>query len=263
MDPILERLIEIARFAGADILRIYEHEEIEVQNKEDESPLTQADNAAHQAITTGLKESFPEEHIISEEGPSFDIKVRQNWRSFWLVDPLDGTKEFINKNGEFTVNIARITDKKPDMGVVFAPALGLMYYGAVGEGAWKQQGTGEPQSLPVHPLDKQPKRAMRSRSHQKPEEEEMLNHLGVEDTVIAGSSLKFAQVAEGLAEVYYRHGNTMEWDTAAGEAVILAAGGAVLTPEGPLSYNKEDLKNPSFLCVGPGVQLEAKDVPGW
>jgi 3'(2'), 5'-bisphosphate nucleotidase len=263
MNNVLERLLEIARFAGADMLQIYQEEAIEVENKSDDSPLTQADRAAHQAITTSLKESFPDVHIISEEGPEFDVAVRQRWQSFFLVDPLDGTKEFINKNGEFTVNIARITDGKPDLGVVFAPALGLMYYGAVGEGAWKQRGTAEAEPLPAQPLNKQPLRAMRSRSHQKPEEEQMLNQLGVQETVVAGSSLKFAQVAEGLAEVYYRHGTTMEWDTAAGEAVLRAAGGTVLSPEGELRYNKAELKNPSFLAVGPGVELRASDVPGW
>lgn len=249
----LNTIIEIARNAGAAIMEIYESKDFSsvVDFKEDNSPLTLADKASHEVISDGLKKYFPHTPVISEEGAQVTYEERSQWKEYWLVDPLDGTKEFIKRNGEFTVNIALIRDNEPVAGVVYVPVKDIMYYGSEGEAAYKVEG-GQQQPLKVNGRKEAGLTAVRSKSHANPEEEEILNKYGVTDSISVGSSLKFCMVAEGKADIYYRHGPTMEWDTAAGHAVVRAAGGHVMVKTGPdtFTYNKESLLNTSFLCTG-------------
>jgi 3'(2'), 5'-bisphosphate nucleotidase len=189
--------------------------------------------------------------ILSEESDPGDYEKRKDWETYWLVDPLDGTKEFIKRNGEFTVNIALIHKKRPVFGVIFVPVRETVYMGAEIDGAYKMIGSTRQR---IHVNKRTEDRiAVRSKSHASDEEEEVLQRYGVIGTISKGSSLKFCMVAEGKADVYYRHGPTMEWDTAAGQAVLLAAGGRMYhgsTEEEPFMYNKEELLNGSFLCLG-------------
>lgn len=246
----IEEIIKIAIEAGDKIMDIYENEDFSktIDFKSDDSPLTIADKAAHKIIEEGLLALGTKHPILSEEGKHDTYDVRKCWTSFWCVDPLDGTKEFIKKNGQFTVNIALIVDKNPVLGVVYAPALETVYIGEKGQGALKiKKGVKEP----IKVNGKETNRiAVQSRSHASDDEAKLLESFNVVDTISVGSSLKFCMVAEGKADVYYRHNPTMEWDTAAGQAVVEAAGGKVLDGEKPFQYNKEVLRNGSFLCVG-------------
>ncbi|WP_338237405.1 3'(2'),5'-bisphosphate nucleotidase CysQ [Persicobacter diffluens] len=248
------QLLPIAKAAGAAILKIYHdpNQSNVVDYKADDSPLTLADQAANEVIVAALRKNFPETHIISEEGKDIPYEVRSKWETFFLVDPLDGTKEFIKRNGQFTVNIALIENGKPVMGVVYTPVTDTMYYGQAGKGAFKQVGDAPAEALKVNQKAEN-RIAVRSASHASHEEEEVLNKYGVTDEMSVGSSLKFCMVAEGKADLYYRHGPTMEWDTAAGQAVVLAAGARMYignTEETEFTYNKENLLNPGFLVLG-------------
>lgn len=248
----IEIIKRIARAAGDEIMRIYNDADFAsvVDFKDDNSPLTLADKASHAVIEKELLANFPEIPIISEEGDEIAYEQRKNWSVFWLVDPLDGTKEFIKRNGEFTVNIALIKDNRPVLGVVYTPVKNALYQGVVGEGALKIS-DGNEQQIRVNQQEEKTV-AVRSKSHASEEEETVLQKYGVKDSISVGSSLKFCMVAEGKADIYYRHGPTMEWDTAAGQAVVEAAGGKVFQQTGdtPFTYNKESLLNSSFLCLG-------------
>ena len=246
----LAAIENIARAAGEKILDIYENEDFSktIDFKADDSPLTIADKAAHIIIEAGLEKLDLNIPILSEEGEIAGFEVRKNWTEFWCVDPLDGTKEFINKNGEFTVNIALIIDGEPVLGVVYTPVTDTMYSGKKGEGATAST-KGEKKAITVN--NKSAKRiAVQSKSHASEAEDAVFADYDVVDTISVGSSLKFCMIAEGKADIYYRHGPTMEWDTAAGQAVVEAAGGKVLLGDKPFRYNKEELLNPSFLCLG-------------
>lgn len=248
-----EKVIETAQRAGMAIMNIYNDPALadKIEMKGDDSPLTLADKAAHEIIVQELSELFTYP-ILSEESDPGDYESRKEWRTYWLVDPLDGTKEFIKRNGEFTVNIALIHDRRPVLGVIFVPAKKITYVGAEIDGAYKIGENLSRQKIQVNNKDEK-RIAVRSKSHASPEEDEVLKRYDIEGTISRGSSLKFCMVAEGLADVYYRHGPTMEWDTAAGQAVLLAAGGRMYhgsTEENEFLYNKEDLLNGSFLCLG-------------
>lgn len=242
---------EVARKAGAAIMEIYDGDH-SVEFKDDKSPLTAADKASHEVIVDGLQRHFPAIPILSEEGKSIPYEVRKKWQCFWLVDPLDGTKEFIKRNGEFTVNIALLENGAPVFGVVYVPAQNVLFWGATGKGAWRQKGEGKPERIAVRTAD--PAKGLTvvmSRSHPSSELEEYLKGIKVAEALPVGSSLKLCAVAEGRADLYPRLGPTMEWDTAAGQAVVEGAGGSVRTPEGaPLAYNKENLLNPHFFVKG-------------
>jgi 3'(2'), 5'-bisphosphate nucleotidase len=247
------KIVSIAKLAGKAILNIYHHADFSqvVDFKNDNSPLTMADKAAHQVIVAELVKAYPEIPIISEEGEQVPFQQRKNYQQFWLVDPLDGTKEFIKRNGEFTVNISLIEDGAPIMGVVHVPVKDVTYYGQKGSGAYMSEGESDARLIQVN--NKENNRiAVRSKSHPSPEEEVVLNQYQVVESISRGSSLKFCMVAEGKADIYYRHGPTMEWDTAAGQAVVEAANGKVMIGTGPepFTYNKPSLLNSSFLCVG-------------
>jgi len=252
MNIDIELVCEIAKQAGSAIMAIYSTDDFSVEYKDDSSPLTAADRASHEVIMAGLQKHYPEIPILSEEGANTPYEERKNWQKFWLVDPLDGTKEFIKRNGEFTVNIALIENQKPVCGVVYVPAQDKIYWGIEDDGAWVQQGdTG---AQPIHVRQTDPKKGLAvvmSRSHPSPELEEYLTNVNVVEALPVGSSLKLCVVAEGKADLYPRLGPTMEWDTAAGHAVVLAAGGSVNIPEGDtLAYNKKNLLNPYFIVSG-------------
>lgn len=253
---LVANVVTLARQAGDKILEIYEQEDLGVVNKADHSPLTLADLAAHQIIVEGLTNLTPAWPILSEESKTIPYHERQSWQHFWLVDPLDGTKEFIQRNGEFTVNIALINDGIPMLGVVYAPVLGIAYGAAQDWGAFRYRGEQEPERIQVRTY--QPGSVLQvvaSRSHAGPETEEFLQRLesqGLEVEVVSrGSSLKFCLVAEGQADLYPRFGPTMVWDTAAAQCVVEQAGGSVTTLAGErLTYDREALLNPYFVAAG-------------
>lgn len=246
----LKELLSIAREAGAAILEIYNDPEKAnaVTYKSDHSPLTRADEAAHAVISSGLNRLTPAIPVLSEEGREIPFEERKHWEYFWCVDPLDGTKEFVKRNGEFTVNIALIHKQKPILGVIYVPVTGFMYYASSSDGAWKIDAQGI--KIPLKVNNATPEwTSVGSRTHSAPEDADVLANYPVVKSISVGSSLKFCLLAEGLAQIYYRHGPTMEWDTAAGQAILTISGGTVTTPTGePFLYNKESLLNGSFLC---------------
>ncbi|MDG5467695.1 3'(2'),5'-bisphosphate nucleotidase CysQ [Deltaproteobacteria bacterium IMCC39524] len=247
----IKKVCRIAKEAGKAILSVYDGE-IEVEMKDDQSPLTAADKASHEVIVAGLRQHFPEIPILSEEGADIPYEERKGWSRFWCVDPLDGTKEFIKRNGEFTVNIALIEDGRPFAGVVYVPVQDKMYYGTLGAGGWRLEAGGKPEQIMVREADPEAGlTVVMSRSHPSPDLEAYLKDIKVAEAMPVGSSLKLCVVAEGLADLYPRLGPTMEWDTAAGHAVVEAAGGTVLQSNGQaLVYNKQNLLNPYFIVSG-------------
>lgn len=260
---LVEPVVAIATDAGAKILKVYATD-FDVQSKDDESPLTQADLASQKTIAAGLAGLTPDIPVISEEQGLPDFDVRCQWRRYWLIDPLDGTKEFVNRNGEFTVNIALIEDHRPVFGVVRVPVLGKTYIGCEGLGAERRvDGNG---SEPIRVADKaaSPARVVGSRSHRGKSLDAFLEALGDFALVPMGSSLKFCVVAEGGADVYPRLGPTSEWDTAAAQAVVEQAGGSVVEIDGsPLAYNKkDDILNPWFVVIGAGDRDWLALLPG-
>jgi len=248
--------------AGKKILEVYK-QDFAVETKSDNSPLTIADKQAHEAIKAALAETgLP---LLSEEGKQLPYEERNHWETFWLVDPLDGTKEFIKKNGEFTVNIALIKNNKPVLGVVYVPVTGVLYYGADGTGSFvvtiKEEVTAANvedilKTAAALPAADKPSvyTVVASRSHNTPETEAFIDEkrkeYGEVDMISSGSSIKLCLVAEGKAQVYPRLAPTMEWDTAAAHAVVNSAGVKVLqsNSEDELVYNKENLLNPYFIC---------------
>ena len=259
--PQLDAVIAIARKAGEAILTVYNRPgDLSVQSKGDESPLTEADLASHHAIMEGLA-ALPDQYPVMSEESTEQVgwDVRRNWERFWLVDPLDGTKEFVKRNGEFTVNIALIHKGRPLLGVVYVPVTGVTYAGLVGTGAWKIEG-GNCARIRVRDLAAAKAAGkpviVASRSHGGDKLEPLLKDIelkiGAFDTANLGSSLKICLVAEGRADLYPRLGPTSEWDTGAAQAVLEAAGGALLDPSlQPLPYNRgESVLNPHFVCIG-------------
>jgi 3'(2'), 5'-bisphosphate nucleotidase len=218
-----------------------------VREKDDSSPLTLADEAAHRVLVDGLRRIDPSTPVVSEEAEAAPFDTRRKWRRFWLVDPLDGTKEFIKRRAEFTVNVALIEDGEPVLGVVLAPALDLLYWAVKGVGAWRETMNGRPERIySSSPAPGTPLTVVESLSHPSPELEEYLQTIPVAQRVKAGSSLKFCWVAEGRADIYPRLGPTMEWDVAAGDCVFRQSGRDGERPS-PLTYNKADLRNPGFV----------------
>jgi 3'(2'), 5'-bisphosphate nucleotidase len=247
----LEQLVNISREAGLAILEWYDGD-MGITHKADDSPLTKADLASHKLIMGELGRHWPDIPVLSEESANIPWATRKTWRQYWLVDPLDGTKEFINRNGEFTVNIALIRDHCPVMGVVHVPVSDVSYSGATGTGAWRQQGTEARKPISTRIPAASPAIIVGSRSHANPELASQLEKLGPHELTSMGSSLKFCRVAEGLADFYPRLGPTCEWDTAAAHAVVEAAGGQVVKLDGSaLDYNsKEAYLNPHFFVLG-------------
>ncbi len=248
---LLEETWQCARKAGAAILEVYRRPDLGAREKEDSSPITDADLASQEIIDHGLQDLTPDLPRLSEETAHADFQTRRTWRRYWLIDPLDGTREFVNRRDEFTVNIALIEDERPVLGVVYAPVLDLGFVGAVGHGSWRLDGDRQQPIRVSEEVQPTPK-VLVSFSHPGKELSRYLEQLPPHELVRMGSSLKFCRLAEGLADVYPRLGPTMEWDTGAADAVLRAAGGHVIDFDGqPLRYNKEQLQNPNFVALGP------------
>jgi 3'(2'), 5'-bisphosphate nucleotidase len=241
-------VIDLAREAGRATMTYYDGAVAAgVREKEDKSPVTLADEVAHGILLEGLSRLDPATPVVSEEAEAAPFETRRAWRRFWLVDPLDGTKEFIKRRAEFTVNVALIEEGEPVFGVVLAPALDLLYWAVKGEGAWREENGGPP--VRIHstaPAPGAPLTVVESLSHPSAELEEYLGTIPVARRVKAGSSLKFCWVADGRADVYPRLGPTMEWDVAAGDCIYRQSGREGERPS-PLTYNKPDLRNASFI----------------
>jgi len=253
IDPVtlLESVKQIAAEAGGRILTVY-NTAFGVDTKADNSPLTAADLASHQAISAGLERLTPDIPVLSEESAARPFAERAKWALFWLVDPLDGTKEFIKRNGEFTVNIALIHNHEPVLGVVYVPVSGRGYFAVRHYGAFRREPGRTAQRIAVKPLTGGPVRVVGSRSHGGEKLQAYVSRLEEHTFVAIGSSLKFCLVAEGQADIYPRLGPTSEWDTAAAQCIVEEAGGQVLAVSGErLLYNtKESLLNPHFLVIG-------------
>lgn len=258
---LLGDVIELAITAGRAILEIYERDDFDVTQKIDESPVTAADIAAHVILQAGLEGMLDGVPVLSEESLIPAFAERRQWRRYWIIDPLDGTKEFISRNGEFTVNVALIEDHVPVLGVVHVPVSGISYGGARDQGAFRQDQGGQRTAIGVRPVLGRgkigvPVEVVASRRHGAGAVDDLLDRLagslGVIETCNMGSSLKLCLVAEGKADIYPRLAPTMEWDTAAAQAVVEAAGGEVLSIDlEPMRYNtKEDLLNPYFYVLG-------------
>jgi 3'(2'), 5'-bisphosphate nucleotidase len=251
LPQLLDLALDLAVAAGRRILAVYQSD-FAVTHKDDASPLTQADLASHALIAETLGQAAPDIPLLSEEGAAIPYAVRSAWRRHWLIDPLDGTREFVKRNGEFTVNIALVEDHRPILGVVHAPVLGLTYGAARGVGAFRVDDNQARTAIATHRADRR-MTIVASRSHRDADTERLLGRLPAHDAVSRGSSLKFCLVADGTADFYPRFGPTSEWDTAAGQCLVEQAGGAVwrLPDLAPLAYNeKESVLNPSFAVVG-------------
>ncbi|TRX72026.1 3'(2'),5'-bisphosphate nucleotidase CysQ [Carboxylicivirga sp. M1479] len=271
MKQLLQIAIKASLIAGKEILHVFNSDDFGVRLKSDDSPLTEADLKSHQVIESALLSTGID--ILSEEGDEIDFEDRKTWNKLWIVDPLDGTKEFIKRSGEFTVNIALVDGQKPVMGVVFAPYLGCLYWGDE-SGAYKVDLSDDwinkhmdalmeelvPKQLPLRQPDVCT--VVASVSHFSAETEKYISALkkkvGEVELVSRGSSLKMCLVAEGSAHLYPRLGPTMEWDTAAGQAVVEAAGGQLYdwATKQPMQYNRQDLLNGWFLAVGKDVSID-------
>ncbi len=255
-DALRAGVIALARRAAAEILAVYEGE-FAVREKQDHSPLTAADLASHRCIVAGLRALTPDIPVLSEESKDLDIAQRRQWRTFWLVDPLDGTREFIKRNGEFTVNIALVEDGVASFGVIQQPTTGALWHGAPGQGAYRREGETD---VPIHARipATTPLRIAASRSHRDGRTQAIIDALPDCEVLGCGSSLKFCKIAEGAIDLYPRFGPTSEWDTAAGQAILEAAGGAVLDPRRrPFRYNQRDgLLNGDFVALADRALLE-------
>jgi len=247
----LQQVADIAYQAGAAIMEVYHSGDTGESSKADNSPLTLADLASNRIIVDALSKLTPGIPILSEEAAEVSYSVRSSWARFWLVDPLDGTKEFIKRNGEFTVNIALIENGQSVLGVVYAPVLDVCYFGSLGAGAFVKRGNTAAKPIAVKAsVAGEPLKVVASRSHSDVRTDALLKQIGEYQCVSMGSSLKLCLVAEGAANFYPRLGPTMEWDTAAAHAVVKAAGGVVCNMAGEeLCYNKVDLHNPEFFVM--------------
>ena len=243
----ISNINQIVYDAGKAILDIYDTS-FEVETKSDNSPLTQADKKSHEIIDSGLKLLFPDIPILSEEGLNIPYSDRSQWKQFWLVDPLDGTKEFIKKNGEFTVNIALIKDNYPIFGSVYAPYKKELYWALQGQGAWKSVDKGSDQKIQVS-KSRDVTRIVISRSHPNEKVSNYIDQYDKYELIRMGSSLKLCCIADGKADIYPRLGPTSEWDIGAAQCIVEQAGGTVIEYESKsrLRYNKKNILNPFFI----------------
>lgn len=248
---LLDDICAIAIEAGQKTLPIY-HSDFEIETKADDSPLTQADLAAHRSIRAGLDALELGLPQLSEEAADIDFAERSRWHCYWLIDPLDGTKEFIKKNDQFTINIALVEDHEPVLGVVYSPVLDTLWCAARNVGAFRQQGQEAPVEIATTRAHHDKPRVLVSRSHRGAHLDALLARMPDYAPVTMGSSLKFCVIADGSADFYPRLGPTSEWDTAAGHAVLAVAGGQVTDTQGhALRYNETDsVLNPNFLAFG-------------
>lgn len=254
---LLHQVADIAKRAGREIMTVYATD-FDVETKGDQSPVTAADQLAEDLITAALIAEVTDQiPIVGEEAVEADGLTQPTGPRFWLVDPLDGTKEFVKRSGEFTVNIALIENGAPILGVVHLPVLDETFSAAQGIGAFKQTADAEPVQIQSRTPPAEGLTAVVSKSHGAEEADEFLTRYTVANRIGAGSSLKFCRVAEGAADIYPRFAGSSEWDTAAGHAVVNCAGGMILQPNGePLVYGKIGLRNPNFIVLGKGVSLD-------
>lgn len=247
---ILDRLRVLTETAGAAVLKIY-GAEFTAREKADASPVTDADEAAEAIILAGLRDLTPDIPVVAEESMARGEAPGNLGSLFWLVDPLDGTREFVSRNGEFTVNLGLIEHGQPVLGIVQAPVLSELYLGIVGQGAWRWRQHAGPEAIGVRCCPEDGHDVLASRSHRDEATEQYLANVKCRSLIGAGSSLKFCRLAEGAADLYPRFGPTAEWDTAAGQAVLVAAGGSVTDLDGhPLTYGKPGFRNPAFIARG-------------
>jgi len=251
LSQLCQEVIVIAKQASEKILAVY-NTEFDVASKDDNTPITEADMAAHHVITEGLHLLTPKIPILSEESVDIPFSIRQQWQRYWLVDPLDGTREFVKRNGEFTVNIALIDNHRAILGVIHTPVSRVLYYANNEDGAFKQLPGKEPQAIKTRRKPVDHTLVAGSRSHRGTSLNEFLEKIGDHEIVSMGSSLKSCLVAEGSVDIYPRLGPTSEWDTAAAQCIVEQAGGQILDLSmQPLLYNKkESLLNPHFLVIG-------------
>jgi 3'(2'), 5'-bisphosphate nucleotidase len=248
-DALLEELIKLMWEASDAILGVYHSGELDTKIKGDESPVTQADLAAHHVLVNGLSQLTPEIPVVSEEDPS-SLQIPESHRRYWLIDPLDGTKEFINRNDEFTCNLALIDSHQTFYGFVSVPVLDLLYHGGSNHGAYRVNRTGSETQIQCH-RQSSPTRVIASKSHLNPETTAFIEAIETPiELVQAGSSLKFLRIAEGLADIYPRLAPTSEWDTAAAQAILEGAGGSVKKIDGSaVTYGKSEILNPHFIAA--------------
>ena len=258
----LQAVIAIAKAAGDAIMQVYSTD-FSVEKKEDNSPLTQADVAAHNIIVDALEQLTPDIPSLSEESESVAYEVRESWRRYWLIDPLDGTREFVKRNGEFTVNIALIDNHESVLGVVYAPVKGLMYFACKQSGAYKQLDEQPPQRISIKKFDASKPIIVGSRSHQDQKFRDFIQNIetnfgAAPELISIGSSLKICLVADGTVDVYPRLGPTYEWDTAAGHCILNEADGDIVDEQGlALLYNnKPSLLNPSFFATNGAIKWQ-------
>ncbi len=261
--PNVEDVIELAEKAGAAVYQVYKSEDFKIETKEDNSPLTKADKLSNEIITEGLREICPDIPIFTEESYKEDYDRRKDWEYCWCIDPLDGTKEFINRNGEFTINIALLKNSRPFFGLIHVPCTKESYYAVAECGAYKCE-DGVLMPLKYQKREDDTIRMVVSRSHITPMEYEyknMLESLGytVELTQY-GAALKQCMIAEGVADIYPKYGKCYEWDTAAGDIIVKESGGSVMNMDTleELTYNKEDLKNPEFIMFARNIWKKIK-----
>jgi len=251
LGPLCDKVLVIAKKASEKILAVY-NTDFNVVSKEDNTPLTEADMAAHHVIYDGLTKLTPDLPILSEESENIEFEQRQQWHSYWLVDPLDGTREFVKRNGEFTVNIALIENHQPILGVIHTPVSGVCYFANIHDGSFKQLPKQKPVKIATRRKQEGHTIIAGSRSHRGDSLKQFIGKVGSFEIISMGSSLKSCLVAEGLVDIYPRLGPTSEWDTAAAQCIVENAGGQVLDlAMRPLRYNtKASLLNPHFLVIG-------------
>ncbi len=251
MNSLLNDVVSLAKHAGNQVLNIYQSD-FTVEYKTDKSPITAADLASHNCICQGLHHLTPDLPIISEESVPISFQKRRDWEKYWLIDPLDGTKEFLEKNGEFTINIALIEQHKPSLGVIFVPSMNICYFARKGQGAYKQIGQTQPKVMFSRAWKKgEPITVVISRRHGVEELKKFLAQFSSLNLLYCGSALKFCWVAEGLADIYPRFSPTFEWDTAAGQCILNEAGGLIVDKIGQeLQYNMSpSLQTADFLAI--------------
>lgn len=257
----IHKINSIVQKAGNEIMKIYQ-QDFKVNYKDDNSPLTKADLKSNEIITESLENLYPEIPILSEESKKVPYNIRKYWEYFWLIDPLDGTKEFVKKNGEFTVNIALIWKDAPVLGVIYVPVYKILYYAQKEKGAFKQKENKKPQKLPIYKqTNNDILKVIVSKSHYNQKTKDFINNLKNEykktvEFIRVGSSLKLCLIAEGKADIYPRLAPTMEWDIAAGQAIVEQVKGEIIqfNNQAPLKYNKKNLLNPWFITKAINMQ---------
>jgi 3'(2'), 5'-bisphosphate nucleotidase len=265
-----EDIFKIIKKAGNEILKVYSGNDFQVKMKSDQTPLTIADKKSNDVIVKSLKELFPEVPILSEESEKTPYNLRKKWKYLWMVDPLDGTKEFIKKNGEFSINLALIKNGKPVFGILYLPVLELFYYAGKRYGAYKIEKNGKaiglkPEKDNKNDVDRIIK-VIFSKSHYNQETREYVDRIKKQycytEMISVGSAMKLAYLAEGKADIYPRLAPTMEWDIAAGQIIVEETGGKVIDFLGkkPLIYNKDNLRNPWFLAFGNGIEYRLSSI---